>query len=143
MSENSFEGRTAVVTGASRGIGAGLVDGFREAGVRVAGCARTLPRECELAREGDVTDGAAVEGFCEEVAREWGPIDLWVNNAGILEPVAPLRDLSAEDKLCADEALEMVRMSEFAKLEQVQIFYKRNIYFFFLNALILQMNLVP
>ncbi len=97
MSENSFEGRTAVVTGASRGIGAGLVEGFREAGVMVAGCARTLPEGCNLARKVDITNGSEVEGFCEEVAGEWGPIDLWINNAGILEPVAPLRDLSAED----------------------------------------------
>jgi benzil reductase ((S)-benzoin forming) len=41
----------------------------------------------------DVTDGAAVAAFAERVAAELGPIDLWVNNAGVLDPMGPVRDL--------------------------------------------------
>ena len=67
MSDKPFTGRTAVITGASRGIGAGLVRCFREAGVRVAGCSRTLPEGCDIAQEVDVVSESAVTGFCEEV----------------------------------------------------------------------------
>ena len=97
MSDNPFAGRTAVITGASRGIGAGLVRCFREAGVRVAGCSRTLPEGCDIAQEVDVVSESAVTGFCEEVTSAWGAIDLWINNAGILEPVSPLREVSPKD----------------------------------------------
>jgi benzil reductase ((S)-benzoin forming) len=40
----------------------------------------------------DVTDPAAVDRFCAGVVERFGRIDLWVNNAGVLEPIAPLRD---------------------------------------------------
>jgi benzil reductase ((S)-benzoin forming) len=40
----------------------------------------------------DVTDAAAVDAFCARVVERFGRIDLWVNNAGLLAPIAPLRD---------------------------------------------------
>jgi len=46
-----------------------------------------------LAESLDVRDEAAVLAFGERVARELGPIDLWVNNAGVLDPIAFIRDL--------------------------------------------------
>jgi benzil reductase ((S)-benzoin forming) len=89
-------GRVAVITGASRGLGAGLAARWAEAGLRLGLAARTEPAapegvECVTASV-DVSDAAAVEHFCGVVAARFGRIDLWVNNAGLLEPIAPLRD---------------------------------------------------
>jgi len=86
-----------VITGASRGIGAGLAADFHARGIRLGVCARGpcplagAPRV--LARSVDVADPAAVEQFAAEVAVEFGAIDLWINNAGVLAPVGPLREI--------------------------------------------------
>lgn len=97
-----LEGRTAVITGASRGLGAGLAEVFRERGLRLALCARSEPvlasDEAVLARRVDVAREEEVARFAEEAAAHLGKIDLWVNNAGVLEPIAPLRD-------CAPDAI--------------------------------------
>jgi len=88
----------AVVTGASRGLGAGMVGRFLERGVTVAGCARTEPAlPGALTAAVDVTDAAAVDAFAARVTAEFGPIHLWVNNAGVLDPMGPLRDLDPAD----------------------------------------------
>jgi len=89
-------GRVAVVTGASRGLGKGMAARFAAAGLRLGLVARTEP-EAPPGAEAvtssvDVTDAAAVDRFAAEVADRFGRVDLWVNNAGILEPIAPLRD---------------------------------------------------
>jgi benzil reductase ((S)-benzoin forming) len=88
--------RVAVVTGASRGLGAGLATHFVEAGLALGLCSRSDPvlpdSERVVARRLDVTDAAAVDAFADEVAGRFGAIDLWINNAGVLEPIAPLRD---------------------------------------------------
>jgi NAD(P)-dependent dehydrogenase (short-subunit alcohol dehydrogenase family) len=42
-----------------------------------------------------VADEASVRAFADTTARALGTIDLWINNAGVLEPVAPLRDISS------------------------------------------------
>jgi NAD(P)-dependent dehydrogenase (short-subunit alcohol dehydrogenase family) len=62
-------------------------------------CARRRPAPPDGAADGgvvtaavDVTDAGAVDRFCAEVVARLGRIDLWVNNAGVLAPVAPLRD---------------------------------------------------
>jgi benzil reductase ((S)-benzoin forming) len=94
-----LRGRVAVVTGASRGLGAGLAASFVAAGLRVGVCARSSPvlrsGPDVVARRVDVTDAPAVAAFAREVAAHLGPIDLWVNNAGVLEPIGPLRDADA------------------------------------------------
>jgi benzil reductase ((S)-benzoin forming) len=95
----TLEGRVAVITGASRGLGAGLAARFAEHGVRLGLCARHEPAAPVGAAPAgavtasvDVTDAQAVDRFASEVADRLGPIDLWINNAGLLEPIAPLRD---------------------------------------------------
>jgi len=69
-------------------------------GIRLALCSRTEPAlansENVLARCVDVTDGEAVEEFAAQAADRFGGIDLWINNAGVLEPIAPLRDISSD-----------------------------------------------
>jgi benzil reductase ((S)-benzoin forming) len=89
-------GRVAVITGASRGLGAGLAVRWAEAGLRLGLAARTepaAPAGAEVVTGSvDVTDPGAVDHFCAAVVERFGRIDLWVNNAGLLEPIAPLRD---------------------------------------------------
>jgi benzil reductase ((S)-benzoin forming) len=89
-------GRVAVITGASRGLGAGMAHFFLSQGMRVALCARTQPPfdddEHTLARALDVTDHAAVASFCAETVDRFGRIDVWINNAGLLAPIGPLRE---------------------------------------------------
>ncbi len=101
MSLPSLKGRVAVITGASRGIGLGLTEVFAEHGMHLGLCARTLPRAPpgvkSLCRSVDVGDERAVEAFADEVWSEIGPAALWVNNAGILAPVGPLRELDTKD----------------------------------------------
>jgi NAD(P)-dependent dehydrogenase (short-subunit alcohol dehydrogenase family) len=91
-----LKGKVAVVTGASRGIGAGLAQEFAARGMRLGLCARGAPAlpdgDDVVAEQLDVRDAAALERFTARVAERLGPIDLWINNAGVLEPIAPLRD---------------------------------------------------
>lgn len=93
--------RTAVVTGASRGLGAGLARSFHARGLQLALCSRSPPILSEgedvLARCLDVVDGAAVERFAADAAARFGAIDLWINNAGVLGPIGMLHDLGSED----------------------------------------------
>jgi NAD(P)-dependent dehydrogenase (short-subunit alcohol dehydrogenase family) len=92
-----LDGKTAVITGASRGLGAGLARVFAERGLRLGLCARSAPVLADgpdvLATRLDVRDAAAVAAFAAAVEARFGAIDLWVNNAGVLEPIAPLRDV--------------------------------------------------
>lgn len=90
-----FKDKVAVITGASRGIGRALADGLMARGLRVAGCARSKLEEDPgfFYTPVDVTDAAAVDAFGDAVTAELGPIDVWVNNAGVLEPIGMFRDL--------------------------------------------------
>jgi NAD(P)-dependent dehydrogenase (short-subunit alcohol dehydrogenase family) len=93
--------KVAVVTGGSRGIGAGLARVFQRQGMRVATCSRS-PEPPEgvaqetgraLHRSVDVQDLVALEAFARDAADELGPLDLWVNNAGLLAPIGMARDV--------------------------------------------------
>jgi NAD(P)-dependent dehydrogenase (short-subunit alcohol dehydrogenase family) len=90
-------GKTAVITGASRGLGAGLAGRFLERGLNVAVCARQCPEilgdpDRILAKTADVTDPAAMARLCADAVGRFGRVDLWINNAGLLAPIGPLRD---------------------------------------------------
>lgn len=90
----ALDGRVIVITGASRGLGAGLAERFGARGAALGLCARSQPSTPHRAvcRSVDVVDAAAVTTFASEVVTELGPIDLWINNAGLLEPMKPLHD---------------------------------------------------
>ncbi|AWI74253.1 short-chain dehydrogenase [Parazoarcus communis] len=86
--------KRVIVTGASRGIGRAIARAFAAEGARVAICARTavaveevghelaLKTKSVIARAVDVTDTLGVKAFVDEVAAEWGGVDVLINNAG-------------------------------------------------------------
>jgi 3-hydroxy acid dehydrogenase/malonic semialdehyde reductase len=79
-----LEGKTAIVTGASSGIGAAIAKALEANRVRVAGGARrTKLLETEIALELDVTDPASCERFVEDAVGQLGELDVLVNNAGL------------------------------------------------------------
>jgi 3-hydroxy acid dehydrogenase / malonic semialdehyde reductase len=80
----TLAGKTAVVTGASSGIGAATVRKLREAGVRVAGGARRVERvDADVALPLDVRDPASCAAFVEAAVGELGGVDVLFNNAGL------------------------------------------------------------
>ncbi len=101
MAYPALEGRTAVITGASRGIGAAIAREWARRGLRLGLCARGEPAlpdgpDVVTARV-DVTDEKALGDFVARVEDRLGAIDCWVNNAGVLEPIAPLREVELVD----------------------------------------------
>ncbi|WP_123619209.1 SDR family NAD(P)-dependent oxidoreductase [Halorubrum sp. CSM-61] len=92
----SLEGETAIVTGAAQGLGKEMAGGLAELGADVAiadlnvekaeRTAAEFDGETDvIATEVDVTDETSVENMVEEVTDALGPIDVLVNNAGIVE----------------------------------------------------------
>ena len=94
-----LEGKTAIVTGASSGIGAATTRKLREAGVRVAGGARRVEQmEADVALELDVTDEAGSAAFVEQAVAALGGVDILFNNAGLALGRAPFTDSTADDE---------------------------------------------
>ncbi len=100
VSGEDLAGRVAFVSGASRGIGAGLAEVFAARGLRLVLCSRGAPALEEsddvLARRLDVRDEAGLDALVADAEARFGSIDLWVNNAGVLEPIAPVRDVELD-----------------------------------------------
>jgi 3-hydroxy acid dehydrogenase/malonic semialdehyde reductase len=80
----ALDGKTAIVTGASSGIGAATVRGLRREGARVVGGARRAERiEADIALEVDVTDADSCARFVEAAVAELGGVHILVNGAGL------------------------------------------------------------
>ena len=94
-----LEGKTAIVTGASSGIGAAAAAALGREGVRVAGGARRVDQlETEIKLELDVTDRESCEKFVDVALGELGGLDILVNNAGLGARPRPLRKGSEQDE---------------------------------------------
>lgn len=98
--------RTIVVTGVSRGLGRAMVKEFQAAGHTVIGCARNASSVAELnAQYGaphsflavDVDDANAVQTWAESVVAQFGPPDLLINNAAIINANARLWEVPVDE----------------------------------------------
>jgi NAD(P)-dependent dehydrogenase (short-subunit alcohol dehydrogenase family) len=99
MAPTNDERPVTVITGASQGIGAGLVAGYRSRGYRVVANSRTIkPTESPevVAIAGDVADPETAERVVEGAIVHFGRIDTLVNNAGMFI-ARPFADYSRDD----------------------------------------------
>lgn len=106
---NYFDGKVALVTGASTGIGFATAKAFGEAGARVvlaahnkeslevaANMLKTAGHEV-LAFTCDVADEAQVKAMVEQTVKQFGRLDAAYNNAGIQSPVAETADANGQE----------------------------------------------
>lgn len=91
MVNYDFTGKTAIVTGASQGIGATIAKGLHDAGAKVCAWDIAPPRDCRWAHvRADVTKPADIQRGLDEALKLTGTIDILVNNAGITGGSGPL-----------------------------------------------------
>jgi NAD(P)-dependent dehydrogenase (short-subunit alcohol dehydrogenase family) len=99
----SDQGKTAIVTGASQGIGAGIANGFVERGFNVVANSQNITQSTEVAAsnqvalvDGDIGKPATATRIVETALSRFNSIDILVNNAGIFF-TKPFTDYTAED----------------------------------------------
>src|SRR5262245_18114277 len=95
----SAERKVVLITGASQGIGAGLVRGFLDRGYRVVANSRSIKSDNSvdvLALAGDISDPAVADRVIGDTVAKFGRVDTLVNNAGIFIP-KPFHEYTAED----------------------------------------------
>ena len=106
MSQRVAEKRVIVLTGVTRGLGRALCDRFHELGHVVLGCGRSADQIETLRSQYpdphdfsplDVTDDRAVAAWAGNLIRKWGPPDLLINNAALINRNAPLWEVTADD----------------------------------------------
>lgn len=122
--------RSVLVTGGSRGLGAGLVGSFLDAGDAVATCSRSATREIEAWRRDheiagrfyhealDLADRNARDAFVRHVAERFGRIDVLVNNAGVA------RD-GVLGLACAEQIDEVVDVNVKATIDMSRLVIRR------------------
>ena len=96
-----LDGKVVLVTGASRGIGAAAAQALVRAGASVMLLARDGAKAAQVAREiggkaaflaCDVSDYAAMQRAVAETQSRFGRLDVLVNNAGVIEPIASVAE---------------------------------------------------
>lgn len=102
----SVNGKTVIITGASRGIGEAAAEVFAEAGAKVGLLARSEDAIGEIAtRIGanamaatcDVSEYASLETAINNIEAAFGPTDVLINNAGAVEPISHLASADPDD----------------------------------------------
>jgi 3-oxoacyl-[acyl-carrier protein] reductase len=95
MTEASTNGRVVIVTGGSRGLGAGIVRSYLASGDRVAACSRSRTPEVDawekdpetadrfLFVPADLSKSADAKTFVDAVIAKWDHVDVLINNAGV------------------------------------------------------------
>ncbi len=123
MNDKSFEGQVALVTGASRGIGAAIAMQLAQQGLRVVGTATTGEGASRISqtlsafvgcvgRKLDVNDAQGVDSLIEEIGKENHALQILVNNAGITRDMLAMRMKDDEWDAVMDTNLKSVfRMS--------------------------------
>ena len=110
MAQNSFsdssslKGQIALVTGASRGIGAAIASALARHGAQVIASARSLPSLTTakpeqggiIAQACDVRDPGSIADLFRTVEQKFGRLDILVNNAGIAHPLANVEQLDPQ-----------------------------------------------
>jgi len=111
--------KVAVVTGASQGIGAGLVDAYRELGYAVVATSRGIAASEDpnvLAVRGDIADPATAERVIAAGLERFGRVDTLVNNAGVFV-AKPFTEYTQEDY----DAVTGVNLSGFFRITQLAV----------------------
>ncbi|MFC8664157.1 SDR family NAD(P)-dependent oxidoreductase [Streptomyces sp. NPDC057199] len=96
---NAQHRKVAVITGASQGIGAGLVDAYRKLGYAVVATSRTIAPADDadiLTVQGDIADPATAEHVIAAGVERFGRVDTLVNNAGVFV-AKPFTDYTQDD----------------------------------------------
>jgi NAD(P)-dependent dehydrogenase (short-subunit alcohol dehydrogenase family) len=91
--------KVVIITGASGGIGAGLVAGFRRCGYAVIGTSQSIPPSSEpdyLTVKGDITQAETARQVVEQALARFGRVDSLINNAGVYIG-KPFTDYTAAD----------------------------------------------
>lgn len=110
--------KVVVVTGASQGLGAGIVAGFRKLGYQVIATSRSIKPSTDpdiLTVNGDIADPATAEKVIREGVARFGRIDTLVNNAGIFV-AKPFTEYSLDDyaQIVGTNMTSFFRMSQLA-----------------------------
>lgn len=100
-----FEGKVALITGAGRGLGAGVAERISQEGGSVAvvdidevnarQIAESLPGDA-IAINADIADSEAVRRYTDQVFEHFGRLDCVHNNAAVIGAIAPITDMKAE-----------------------------------------------
>jgi NAD(P)-dependent dehydrogenase (short-subunit alcohol dehydrogenase family) len=113
-------GPVAIITGASQGIGAGLVTGYRQAGYAVVGVARSASPSAEddeyITISGDIADADTARRAVDQALERFGRVDTLINNAGIYIG-KPFTDYTLDDYA----AITAVNLAGFFHLTQLAI----------------------
>lgn len=99
-----LNGKLVVITGAARGIGAEAAREFAKAGAKLALISRASAALDQVAAEVgglalpcDVADGAALSAAIAKAEAQFGPVEVLVNNAGVIDPIARISEASPLD----------------------------------------------